>query len=112
MITFTPTYWLVSRVRGDHHMGDFVGFIPEFFSEDNPASAKEQIHRAYAHGGGWNPFQGFKMSDDKMRIMYPGDPAFNAIATARMRDETIILYEHEWLAIIQPDGSHEIARID
>lgn len=90
---------------------DHLGLIPSFLSENDPRPAKEQIHDAYAHGGGWNSFKGFEMLADGS-IKYPGDPAHRVLAQTQLRDEIIRYYDYSWLAIVQPDGSFEIARID
>jgi hypothetical protein len=45
-------------------------------------------------------------------IKYPGDPQNKLLFEAKLRDETIRVYEHAWVAIAQPDGSFEIARMD
>lgn len=77
----------------------------------NPECARDQLHASYAHGGGWHRFDGFIM-DDKRRLTYPGDPPQVPMAEAKLRDETIILYPHGWVAIVQPNGSYEVARMD
>jgi hypothetical protein len=89
---------------------DSLGFIPSFFDEDEFLTAREQIDLNYAHGGGWRPFPGVTMDEGCLR--YPGDPPFPLLAEAKFRDETIRLYLGSWLAIIQPDGSYEVAKID
>lgn len=89
---------------------DSLGFIPSFLDEDDPASAREQIDRNYAHGGGFVPLAKIKMDEHYLR--YPGDPPFPLIAETKLRDETIRLYRYSWLAIIQADGSYEVAKID
>ena len=38
-----------------------VGFLPEFANPDDPRSLQEQVNEAYAHGGGWNSFDGFEL---------------------------------------------------
>ena len=91
---------------------EMLGFLPEFWSEHNPASAKEQVNRSYAHGGGWYPFKGFEMAADGSSILYPGDPPMPLIAETKLRDETIRLYDRAWVAIVQKDGSYEICRMD
>ena len=88
-----------------------IGYIPEMLSERDERSAKEQIHANYQHGGGWRSFEGFTMLPNG-DLVYPGDPVMHPIAAATLRDECILLYEHAWLAIIQLDGSWEVARID
>lgn len=87
-------------------------YIPSFLDDRNPAPAKEQLDHNYAHGGGWKPFNGFKMNMKDHSIKYPGDPAFGAYACIKMRDEEIYVYPHGWVAIVQKDGSYEIARMD
>jgi len=88
-----------------------LGYIPGFLSEDCEKSAKEQIDEAYQHGGGWRPFTGFTM-DEQFTLHYPGDPSHKPLAVGKLRDELIFFYDHAWVAIVQPDMSFEIARID
>ena len=90
---------------------EMLGYIPMFLHGNDPRSAKEQLDANYVHGG-FQPFHGFTMSADGMRLIYPGDPPMQAIAETKLRDETIRLYEAEWVAVIQPDGSFEVARMD
>jgi hypothetical protein len=91
-----------------------VGYLPAFFNEDDPRSAKEQINENYQHGGGWRCFSdpAFTMSKDHTSLAYPDDPPMRLIAMAKLRNEKLFFYEGSWLAIVQPDGSHEIARVD
>ncbi len=90
---------------------EMLGFIPEFLNEDDPRPAKEQIDSNYGHGGGWHPLPGWTMLPDG-NISYPGDPPCLLLAETKLRDETIRVYQYAWMAIIQPDGSFEIARLD
>lgn len=90
---------------------DHLGAIPYWLSEDDPEPAAKQLHAAYGHGGGWDPFKGFRL-DDNNSLIYPGDPALKPIAEMHLRDETILMYEHSWVAIIQPDRSFEVCRMD
>lgn len=94
---------------------EVVGFIPTFLSADDPRPAKEQIHEGYAVGGGWRPFQGFTLHEDSNSeyfLFYPGDPEFHELSRAWLRDELILYFDCSWVAIVQPDGSWEIARLD
>jgi hypothetical protein len=86
-----------------------LGFIPSFLSEADQRPAAEQLHEAYQ--GGWAPFKGFEMLPDGS-ISYPGDPALPVLFEVKLRDETIRVYPYAWVAVIQPDGSFEIARMD
>ena len=90
---------------------DQLGFIPFFLDENNPASAREQLDAGYQHGGGWRPFKGFTMlSNDNLE--YPGDPPTRPLFETTLRHETVRVYESSWVAIIQPDGSFEVCRMD
>lgn len=89
-----------------------LGLLPSMLDEDDPRSAREQFNSNYQHGGGWFPMQGFKLSADGKRLLYPGDPPMLALARVKLRDELVVLYECEWVAIIQPDGSFETCRMD
>lgn len=87
-----------------------LGLIPYFFSENSPLSAAQQVDENYSYGG-WDPFKGFKMLEGGA-LKYPGDPLMRPIARAQLRDETIYIYQHAWVAIVQPDGQFEVSRID
>jgi hypothetical protein len=89
---------------------DHLGFIPYFFRAENPEPARAQIHGIYISG--WHPFQGFTMDPETHVLKYPGDPKMPPLAQARLRDELILFYDCAWVAIVQPDGSFETARVD
>lgn len=92
-----------------------LGLIPQFFNEEDPRSAREQIAANYSFGGGWSPLSGWKMAEDGTITYGEGedqDPPLKVLSEAKMRDETIRFYAHAWVAIVQPDGSYEVARID
>ena len=90
---------------------DMLGYLPGFLSEKDPDKAREQLNKNYSHGGGWFPMKRFTKLPDG-RLKYPGDPPLLPLAQTKLRDELIVLYEHEVVAIIQPDGSFEAARMD
>jgi len=87
-----------------------LGLLFTFFSEDDPTSARGQINKNYAHGGGWQPLKGFTLSEEGLH--YPGDPVFKPLAETKLNGETIRLYTSVFVAIIQPDGSYEVGRVD
>lgn len=87
-----------------------VGYIPGWLSEEDERGAVEQIHTSYGHGGGWHNFEGFLLRDDE--LIYPGDPPMKKLSEAKLRDERIIVYQHGWVAVVQPDNSFRVARID
>jgi hypothetical protein len=113
MIIFHPSLYLRSRHPHVDPM-QLMGFIPGFLSEDDPRPAQEQIDENYAHGGGWMEFSDAFTMDDRRRLIskYPEDKPLEALAYAHLRDETIYYYDHSWVAIVQPDSSFCVARID
>ncbi len=88
---------------------EMLGFIPSFLSEKDPRPAAEQFNEHYISG--WRPFAGFTMLPNG-DLSYPEDPPTRLLAETKLRDETIRFYDCAWVAIIQPDGSYEICRMD
>lgn len=103
MITFT----LIHPDATEEHLG----LLPEFWSLDDPRSAREQADANYAHGGGWRPFDGFEKRSGGLRDT-SGPPLLVTLAEATLRDETITIYDGAWVAITQADGSFEVSRMD
>lgn len=92
---------------------DLVGLTPAFISEFSDDDAVTQLDHNYRHGGGWHDFQGFTFVDgEEPKLTYPGDPPTQAVAWWQLRDERIILFDHAWVAVVQPDGSFRVARMD
>jgi hypothetical protein len=89
---------------------DHLGYIPTFVSVEDDDSARQQIHKRYVSG--WIPFKQFKMDPKTHTLRFPGDPPFKPLAQAQLRDELILFYDCAWVAIVQPDGSFETARLD
>lgn len=91
-----------------------LGFMPDMFSDDDPRPAREQVNNNYRHGGGWFPVNQdkYRFDLDTLTYTYPGDPPQTAIARTRLRDETILIFDYGMVAIVQKDGSYEIARMD
>jgi hypothetical protein len=93
-----------------------VGYLPGYFSPHDPRPARDQLHENYAHGGGVRPFAGFTLhnweSPENAYLNYPGDPAMREVSRATLRDETIIVFQASWVAIVQPSGEHIITRCD
>jgi hypothetical protein len=92
---------------------EHLGFIPFWIREDDPDPAWKQIDKNYGHGGGWrHGNMNFRMRYKSHALHYPGDPDLYPLAQAKLRDELIVFYDHAIVAIIQPDRSFEVARID
>lgn len=88
-----------------------VGFIPTFLDLDDERPAAEQFQERYIYGG-WRNQEGFTRGDVRYSLKYPGDPTLLPIATMQLRDETIMVYEHGYVAIWQKDGTFEACRMD
>lgn len=95
-----------------------LGHIPDWLNEANPAPARDQLHHAYVHGGGWWTMPGWSMDRKSLAITYDGDPPLNPVALIHFRDETIAVYPHAWVAIIRhplngwAEFTFEVARMD
>lgn len=104
-------FWEPKQARAS--VANHLGFIPMFVSEDDPRHAREQFDAGYAHGGGWNPFgQGKWKMLASGNLLYPEDPPTELLFEAKLRDETIRVYDYGFVAIVQPDGSFEVSRMD
>lgn len=101
-----------SMPNGPRGGGAQAGYLPGFLSEEDPRPAREQIDANYQHGGGWRPYRGFTMDPQTYVLSAPDDPDLAPIAYSRLRSETLYLYPYEWLAIVQPDGSFEVSRVN
>lgn len=88
---------------------DVIGYLTTP-SESNPKSAREQMHDGYPFGG-FQTFKGFRLGED-YQLTYPGDPPIFPVAQCKLREEQLFLYSGAWVAIIQPDRSFEVARMD
>jgi hypothetical protein len=112
-------YFAIGEERLRQQGGDplwVVGTIPNGLSENDPADAVTQLDNSYQHGGGWRDFPGFTLVDrvqpNGPRLEYAGDPPTRAVAQWKLRDERIVLFEHAWVAVIQPDGAFRVSRMD
>ena len=93
---------------------DHLGFLPDILLDNDPRPMKEQISARYAYGGGWHPMSDMTLHDGGV-LHFPGDPPFMPVAKIELEDgrgEFAYLYEHDFVAIIQPDGSYEVSRMD
>jgi len=98
------------------HPANVFGALNEFFWDSDERPAVEQIHDRYSYGGGWSPLEGFELAGDwkkpgEVSIIYPGDSPLQEIGRTQLREETIILFECEWLCIVQPNGDFEVSRV-
>lgn len=89
-----------------------VGHLPHIIQEIDPRPAIDQIREKYI--GGWWPFDGFdlkKNADGSYQLEYPGDRPMKELSRATLREETIVLFEYDWVAVIN-GSAYQIARMD
>lgn len=97
-----------------------VGLIPAFLIGDDDRDAVAQLDARYAHGGGWHDFAGLRLEGwpEAARLVYPAsephetDEVYRELSRGVLRSETIIVFDHSWVAVVQPDGSYRVARMD
>jgi len=113
-----PLDWHLNEVMekrfGFNACIEAMGLIPMMLTEADIRPAYEQLNERYAHGGGWNPqLPGKWVLDQDSNLRFPGDPAMQPIASANLHGaETILIYPHAWVCIVQRDGSFSVARMD
>ena len=90
---------------------EMLGHIPGWLNEDDPRPAREQIDANYLHGGGWRPQSKFKRLAG-LALQYPGDPPLMPLAFTVLHDELVVLYDAEYIGILQTDDRFEVARVD
>lgn len=90
---------------------EHLGLLPGMLDANDPRPAREQLDSNYQHGGGWHPMKGHVLGPDNS-LTYPGDPPLPPLAFTRLRDELIVYYDYSFVAIIQPDRTFEVCRMD
>lgn len=98
--------------HGNNDFLNWAGLIPQFLSAWDERTAKEQLDENYAHGGGWFSFGEGQWKLEGTTLHYPEDPPLLCKGFTRLRNERICIYAHALVAIIQDDGSFEVARLD
>jgi hypothetical protein len=87
------------------------GFIPSYLHEDDSRPAREQFDARYP--GGWSPApRGLEFDGEREVLTYPGDPPLKARGALLFRHETLLLFDFDWVVIVQRDGSWEASRLD
>lgn len=94
-----------------------LGALPYMLSSDDPRPAREQFNERYGFAGGWRPFRYFTLGENNELIAprdpeEPDEPPLFPVADGKLRDELILFYPHAWVAIVQPDRSFEVCRMD
>jgi len=95
---------------------EVAGFLPGMFNEYDNRTAQEQASTKYAHGGGWQSFKGFTLGgskEDGFTLEYPEDRPMLELSRASFHDQTLVLFEGSWVAIIEADGTmSDVARMN
>jgi len=92
-----------------------LGYIPQLLNRYSPLPAIKQLNIRYGHWGGWRPFEGFTLNNEiegEAFLEYAGDPPMREIGRGTLRKETIIVFDHAWVAVVQPNGDFEVSRMD
>lgn len=106
---------------------EHLGMLPLWFNLGDERPAQEQANSGYEKtaGCGYHPQSGFTLKKDEKgnyAIQYgsgepdedgdDADPPLQEIARAELRDELIVLFDAEYVGIIQKDDSFVVARCD
>lgn len=75
---------------------DACGLIPGFLSPDDPRDAIEQFKANY--GFGVYPMRGMTLQADGT-ASYPGDPPMKPIVRGKLRQETILIFQHGYVCV-------------
>jgi hypothetical protein len=90
-----------------------LGRLPEIIRSTDPRPAREQVNERY--GGGWDPMGGFTLrkTEKGYRLMYPGDPPMLGLAFIELplSREMVVLFESDWVVVVQEGGSWEASRM-
>ena len=96
-----------------------AGLLPSFLSHDDTDGAVEQINKNYGHGGGWIDCDGWTLLIGKKKgsatmywLEYPDEPMLPMVSMGTLLDEAIILFEHDWVTVVQTDLAFRVARIN
>lgn len=96
----------------------YAGYLPQIFLEDDPRTAQEQANTNYAHGGGWRSFmgRGFELggrAKGQFNLRFSSDPALREVSRTRFHDQTLVLFESSWVAIVDANENLvDVARMD
>jgi len=95
---------------------EVLGLLPTFLSSHDERPVVEQLHEAYAHGGGWSPMEGFELLTPtdypfSWSLCYPEDRPLKAIACLRLREEDVVLFQSSFVVVRNSYG-WQVSRMD
>lgn len=99
------------NARHPRFQPDMLGYVLDFLDEDDPRPAQQQFDANYRFGAGWTTGK-FTIAAINDALCYPGDPPQPPLAECQLRHERVLFYPHELIAIVQPDGSFVVQRMD
>jgi hypothetical protein len=91
------------------------GHIPGFLRESDPRPARAQFNRYRGKRGGhggWLSIMGATFDNATLMLTLPGETPMAAISALRFRSELLYLFDGNWVCIVQPSGSWEVAKMD
>lgn len=91
---------------------EHLGFLPFIIDASDPRPVEAQVEERYQHGGGWRPNCKWAMDPNTKAITFLGDKPLQPLARIQVNGETVYVYDHAYVAIVQPDGSYEVGRMD
>ena len=99
-------------IRHPYATIEMAGFIPAWLSESSKP-IRDQLNDGYIWGG-FRHFSGFSIDPSTDELLYPGDPPTIPLIEWQFdsHPQRVILYQHSWVAIIEPDGTFEVCRMD
>lgn len=100
---------LLWTLRG--RSAEALGFLPDMLDATDPKPAREQFDMHYSSY--WQP--GAATSTTMGRdgtLLHPGDPPLPWVASTRLRDELVLIYPHDFVAVVAADGSFVMQRMD
>jgi len=93
-----------------------IGLIPEIITDRDPRPVHEQIESGYAHGGGWRPMPGFRLTCSsvagKSVLNYPVDPALHEISRAQIGEELVMVFDCDFVVVVAANGGFAVTRMD
>lgn len=89
-----------------------LGYIPDFLLSDDPRPIREQLTERYGFGELNDGMSDLAKITPEGIMQYPEDPELYPLARATHGSETLWVYPHAIIAIVQSDGSLFMSRID
>ena len=83
------------------------GHILGFLNKTDPRPAREQFKERYP--GGWVPEPEMTFNRKRLLLTYADAAPMRPLSLMSFHDETVLLYPHWWVLILQRNGKWEAA---